>query len=51
MQPFRSEEAPVESLSAILLDPSRLADLGPTEEEVMADLMWPAPVEWRERRS
>jgi hypothetical protein len=29
------------SLSALLTDPRRLAELGPTEEEVLADLMWP----------
>ena len=41
----------MESLSTLLSDPARLADLGPTEEEVMADLMWPASTEWRERDS
>ena len=35
----------MESLAALLLDPRRLAELGPTEEEVMADLLWPAAVE------
>lgn len=35
----------MESLAALLLDPRRLAELGPTEEEVMADLLWPAPAE------
>lgn len=39
----------MESLTALLLDPRRLAELGPTEEEVMADLLWPAPLE-RARR-
>jgi len=34
--------APMESLAALLLDPRRLADLGPTEEELFADLTWPA---------
>jgi hypothetical protein len=29
------------SLSALLSDPRRLAELGPTEEEVLADLIWP----------
>jgi hypothetical protein len=32
----------MESLTAILQDPRRLADLGPTEEELVADLTWPA---------
>jgi hypothetical protein len=32
----------MESVAAILQDPRRLADLGPTEEELLADLMWPA---------
>jgi hypothetical protein len=41
----------MESLSALLLDPARLAAIGPTEEEVLADLMWPASTEWRERES
>jgi hypothetical protein len=31
----------MESLAAVLLDPRRLAQLGPTEAEVLADLMWP----------
>ncbi len=31
-----------QSLSALLSDPRQLAELGPTEEEVLADLMWPA---------
>jgi hypothetical protein len=31
----------MESLAAVLLDPRRLAELGPTDEEVLADLMWP----------
>ena len=34
-----------QSLTALLSDPRRLAELGPTEDEVMQDLMWPAPVE------
>jgi hypothetical protein len=41
----------MESLSAILFDPKRLAELGPSEEELLADLMWPASSEWRERES
>lgn len=32
----------MDSLTTLLLDPRRLAELGPTEEEVLADLMWPA---------
>jgi hypothetical protein len=32
----------MKSLAAILQDPRRLADLGPTEEELVADLTWPA---------
>ncbi len=32
----------MESLAALLSDPRRLAELGPTEEEVVADLTWPA---------
>ena len=32
----------MEPLATILLDPRRLAELGPTEEEIMADLLWPA---------
>jgi hypothetical protein len=32
----------MESLAQLLLDPRRLADLGPTEEELLADLTWPA---------
>jgi hypothetical protein len=35
----------MESLAAVLLDPRRLAELGPTEEEVIEDLMWPAVAE------
>jgi hypothetical protein len=31
----------MESLTAILQDPRRLADLGLTEEELVADLTWP----------
>jgi hypothetical protein len=30
-----------QSLTALLNDPRRLAELGPTEEELLADLMWP----------
>jgi len=47
MQPSYGGD-PMESLAAVLLDPRRLAQLGPTEEEVLADLMWPEP---RERAS
>ncbi|HEY2604383.1 MAG TPA: hypothetical protein VGI67_22690 [Thermoleophilaceae bacterium] len=32
----------MESLAALLQNPRRLAELGPTEEEVLADLTWPA---------
>jgi hypothetical protein len=32
----------MDSLAALLSDPRRLAELGPTEEEVLADLTWPA---------
>lgn len=32
----------MDSLAALLSDPRRLAELGPTEEEVLADLSWPA---------
>jgi hypothetical protein len=32
----------MESLAKLLRDPKRLAELGPTEEEVLADLSWPA---------
>ncbi len=32
----------MESLAALLQDPRRLAELGPTEDEVIADLIWPA---------
>jgi hypothetical protein len=38
----------MESLAAVLLDPRRLAELGPTEDELLADLMWPASVPDRE---
>jgi hypothetical protein len=31
----------MESLAALLTDPRRLAELGPTEEELLADLTWP----------
>jgi hypothetical protein len=41
----------MESLAAILLDPRRLAELGPTEEELLADLLWPAPVDQRRSTS
>jgi hypothetical protein len=34
----------MEALSDFLFDPRRLADIGPTEEELLADLMWPVPV-------
>jgi hypothetical protein len=40
MEPAGTDAA--QSLSALLNDPRRLAELGPTEEEVLADLMWPA---------
>jgi hypothetical protein len=39
--PMESAGRPVQSLIALLNDPRRLAELGPTEEEVLADLMWP----------
>ena len=39
----------MEALAALLNDPARLAALGPTEEELLADLLWPAS--GRERRS
>jgi hypothetical protein len=32
----------MEALSDFLFDPRRLADIGLTEEELVADLMWPA---------
>jgi hypothetical protein len=32
----------MDSLTDLLNDPRRLAELGPTEEEVLADLTWPA---------
>ena len=38
---MESAGRPVQSLIALLNDPRRLAELGPTEEEVLADLMWP----------
>jgi hypothetical protein len=41
MQPSR-ERDPMESLATLLQDPRRLAELGPTEEELLADLTWPA---------
>jgi hypothetical protein len=34
----------MEALSDFLFDPRRLADIGLTEDELLADLMWPAPV-------
>jgi hypothetical protein len=34
----------MEAFSDFLFDPRRLADLGLTEEELLADLMWPVPV-------
>lgn len=33
----------------VLLDPRQLAAIGPTEEELIADLMWPFPPGERER--
>jgi len=33
----------MEHLSDFLFDPRRLADIGLTEDELLADLMWPAP--------
>jgi hypothetical protein len=39
----------MESLSALLSDPARLAELGPTEDEVLADLIWPVSAERLER--
>jgi hypothetical protein len=38
----------MESLAAFLLDPARLADIGPTEEEILADLNWPASAATRD---
>jgi hypothetical protein len=35
----------MQSLAELLSDPTRLADLGPTEEEVLADLTWPASLD------
>jgi hypothetical protein len=32
----------MDSLTTLLSDPRRLAELGPTEEELLADLTWPA---------
>jgi hypothetical protein len=32
----------MDSLAALFEDPRRLAELAPTEEEVLADLTWPA---------
>jgi len=40
--------ADMDSLIAILSDPRRLAELGPTEEELLADLTWPASREGSE---
>ena len=37
----------MEALSDFLFDPRRLADIGLTEEELLADLMWPEPVATR----
>lgn len=37
----------MEALSDFLFDPRRLADIGLTEDELLADLMWPAPVSLR----
>lgn len=34
----------MEALSDFLFDPRRLADIGLTEDELLADLMWPEPV-------
>jgi hypothetical protein len=34
----------MEALSEFLFDPRRLADIGLTEEELLADLMWPETV-------
>ena len=34
----------MEALSDFMFDPRRLADIGLTEEELLADLMWPEPV-------
>jgi hypothetical protein len=39
----------MDALSELLLDPKRLAALGPTEEELLADLTWPASQAWRDR--
>jgi hypothetical protein len=41
----------MDDLATLLSDPRRLAELGPTEEEVMADLMWPATADGRVRSS
>ena len=40
---MQREELEMESLSTLLLDPRRLAAMGPTEEELLIDLMWPNP--------
>jgi hypothetical protein len=45
MQRTRQKAADMDSLTTILFDPRRLAELGPTEEEVLADLTWPASSE------
>ena len=42
---MESARDPMQSLIALLSDPRRLAELGPTEEEVLADLMWPSSAE------
>ena len=39
----------MESLFELLLDSQRLAALGPTDEEVLADLTWPVSAAWRDR--
>ena len=36
--------------AALLADPARLAAMGPTEEEVLEDLTWPASADRPERR-
>ena len=37
----------MEALSDFLFDPRRLADIGLTDDELLADLMWPEPVSLR----
>ena len=44
---MQREELEMESLSTLLLDPRRLAAIGPTEEELLIDLMWPNPPQRR----